>query len=499
MKMKAVNEIPFVPEWPMADTRLLRSDLPEPPELPLDDVFSPHWAVWIKGAAATKGAPPDYVMAALLGVCGSLIGNTRWPSPWSGWTEPPVIWPVIIGNPSASKSPAIDAVLVPLKRVERAMRESMQSEWDDWYERNEVAKVTDNQWKEAVKKAIKEGDEPPKRPASADPGPEPFVPRLAVCDATVEKLSMIVGNQPRGTLLVRDELAGWLVNMSRYSSGSDRPFWLEAYGGRAFSVERIGRDSVNIDFLTIGVLGGIQPDRLQSLLMKADDDGLLARFLPVWPNPAPVKRPETLHDEVFIESALRRLWSLRMPSDEDGHPRPSFVPFAENTRNLLDKFRIYVRDLEGNAEGLILSFLGKLPGMAVRLSLVLAIMDWASGETDEPQEISVAHFGKAAHLVAEYLLPMARRAYAERSVSQAELSARALGLLIREEGWKQFTAREVRRKQRAHLHDMEKINPALRILESADLVKLTTVPPGPKGGAPKRLYSVHPIVHEAVQ
>lgn len=391
----------------------------------------------------------------------------------------------------------MDAVLVPLKRVERAMRESVQSKWDDWKEEAEIAKVSENQWKEAVKKAIKEGDEPPRRPASANPGPEPIVPRLAVSDATVEKLSIIVGGQPRGTLLVRDELAGWLMNMSRYSSGSDRPFWLEAYGGRAFSVERVGRDPVHIDFLTIGVLGGIQPDRLHSLLMKADDDGLLARFLPVWPHPAPVKRPETLHDEMFIETAIRRLWSLQMPSDEEGQFRPSFVPFAEDTRNLLDKFRIHVRRLEDEAEGLILSFLGKLPGMAVRLSLVLSMMDWASGETDEPQEISVAHFGKAAHLAAEYLLPMARRAYAERSVRQAELSARALGLLIREEGWQQFTAREVRRKQRTHLQDMEKINPALQILESADLVKLIEFPSSPKGGAPKRLYQVNPIVHEA--
>lgn len=308
-----------------------------------------------------------------------------------------------------------------------------------------------------------------------------------------------MAGQPRGTLLARDELAGWLGNMSRYSGGSDRPFWLEAYGGRSFSVERMGRDPVYIDRLLIGVLGGIQPDRLRSLLLKSDDDGLLARFLPVWPHPAPVKRPNTVHDEAFIETALRRLLSLEMPMDDEGHKRPWFVPFEDDAQDLLDTFRQSVRTWEADAEGLLLSFIGKMPGMAVRLSLVLALMEWASGETDEPRAVTVNHFGRAAHLVAEYLLPMARRSYAERSGGQAQRAARALAALIREEGWQRFSSRDVRRKQRTHLQDMEKINAALKILETADLVRPVDVPPGPKGGAPKRVYLANPVMHEVGQ
>ncbi|MDO6584815.1 YfjI family protein [Salipiger sp. 1_MG-2023] len=453
----------------------------------------------MRSAAVSKGAPADYVMAALLSVCGSLIGNTRWPSPWAGWAEPPVVWSVIIGNPSAGKSPAMDAVLVPLKRVERAMREAAQFELAEWRGKAEVAKLAESAWKEAVKAAIKSGDEPPARPSSANPGAEPPMPRLAVSDATVEKLAVIMAGQPRGTLMARDELAGWLGNMSRYSGGSDRPFWLESYGGRSFSVERMGRDPVYIDRLTIGVLGGIQPDRLRSLLMKSDDDGLLARFLPVWPHPAPVKRPDALHDEAFIDNALRRLLLLEMPVDDEGHKRPWFIPFEDDARDLLDMFRQFVREWEIGAEGLLLSFVGKLPGLAVRLSLVLAMMEWATGEFDEPHTVTAHHFGRASHLVAEYLLPMARRAYAEHAGGQSQRAGRALAALIREEGWQRFTARDVRRKQRTHLQDMQAINPALKILETADLVKLIEVPSGPKGGAPKRLYSVNPLVHEVDQ
>lgn len=296
--------------------------------------------------------------------------------------------------------------------------------------------------------------------------------------------------------MARDELAGWLGNMSGYSGGSDRPFWLEAYGGRSFSVEHMGRDPVYIDRLTVGVLGGIQPDRLRSLLMKSDEDGLLARFLPVWPSPAPVKRPDALHDDSFLDSALRRLLSLAMPIDEAGHLRPWFVPFDDAARDLLDRFRQSVRTWEADAEGLLLSYIGKLPGLALRLSLVLAMMEWAAGEAEEPHMLTADHFGRAAHLVAEYLLPMARRAYADNAGGKTHRAARALAALIREEGWHNFTARDVRRKQRMHLQDMEAIDPALKMLETADLIRPIEVPPGPKGGAPKKPYSVNSVLHE---
>lgn len=65
----------------------------------------------------------------------------------------------------------------------------------------------------------------------------------------------------------------------RYSGGgSGRSFRLEAFEGRGFRVERMGREPLTIDRLSIAVPGGIQSDRLKSKLFKADDDGLLARL-----------------------------------------------------------------------------------------------------------------------------------------------------------------------------------------------------------------------------
>lgn len=483
-------------EWPEPDGRYLRAELPEPPTLPLDDVFSPRWVAWMRGAAEAKAAPPDYVMAAALAVCGSILGNTRWPLVWEGWSEPPVLWTVVIGNPSANKSPGLDAVLIPLKKAERRMREKAQGEVDDWRAKAEVAKLFESAWKETVKAAIKNDETPPDRPDSADPGPEPAMPRLAVSDTTVERLAVIVSKQPRGTLLARDELAGWLQGMTRYSGGgSDRPFWLEAYGGRGYTVERMGRDPVYIERLSVGVMGGIQPDRMRSLLMKSDDDGLLARFLPIWPNPAPVKRPSLLHDETFMENVIGRLLTLDMPTDGDGHKRPWFVPFSNEARDLMDGFRVAVREWEDASEGLLKSFVGKLPGMVVRLSLVLAYLEWASDEAGEPREIDVAHFGRAAHLAESYLMPMAKRAYADASAPAGERAARRLVDLIREEGWRQFTTREVLRLNRPGIGTSDDLKPALAALEEADAIRRIPGPEKAGRGRPTQAFAVNPGIH----
>lgn len=491
---------PFTPEWPAPAPRFLRDEVPPPPALPLIEVFGPRWAEWLTCAAEAKSAPPDYALAALLSAVGAAIGNTRWAMPWAGWAEPPILWTVAIGNPSSNKSPGLDAVLSPLRKVEREMRRQVETERADWAEAAELAKIAESTWKEQVKRALKDGDEAPARPAEANPGSEPFLPRFAIADATVERLAVILAEQPRGTLLTRDELAGWLQGMTRYAGGgSDRPFWLEAYGGRGHTVERMGRPSVHVDRLSIGVVGGIQPDRLRTLLLKSDDDGLLARFLPLWPDPAPIRRPKALPDEAFIETALARLHRLSMATNEQDELRPWLVPFSDAARDRLDAFRHAVRGWESEAEGLLLSFIGKLPGLSVRLSLILTYLDWLAGLDMEPIEIDAATFERSALFIERYALPMARRAYADASLSKSERAARRLLTIIQENAWERFSSREVLRLDRKELTTASELNPALTALTEADVIRQIEGEPGPRGGRPAKLFAVNPAVLRGVQ
>ena len=82
-------------------------------------------------------------------------------------------------------------------------------------------------------------------------------------------------------LLMSDELASLFLNMGRYSSGQDNEFWLEAWNGQHYVVERMGRPR-SIDHLLIGMIGGFQPDKL-ARSFKGDSDGMHARVLFAWP------------------------------------------------------------------------------------------------------------------------------------------------------------------------------------------------------------------------
>ena len=489
------RDTPFVETWPIPSPRLTQGEILPPPTLPLVDVFGPVWANYIKGAAEAKSAPPDYVVAGLLATAGAALGNTRWATPWEGWAEPPILWTMAIGAPSSNKSPGLDAVLGLIKDIERETRQAMEGDLSEWREKAEIAKLAESAWKEAAKAALKDGSEPPARPDTVRIGPEPFPPRLSIADGTVERLAVIVSKQPRGTLLARDELAGWLHGMTRYSGGgSDRPFWLEAYGGRSYSVERMGREPVHIDRLSIAVTGGIQPDRLKSLLIRSDDDGLLARFVPIWPDPVALRRPRTQHGAEGFGTALRRLYGLHMYRDETDTDRPWFVPLSDPARDVLDEFRLSVRAWEQGADGLLLSFIGKLPGLALRLSLVLTYLDWAVSDEPEPQEITHEALGRAAHFVESYALLMARRAYADASTSKAERGARRLLDAIRARDWQHFSSRDALRLDLSSLGTAAHINAALTVLEDGDAIRPIESPSTPQGGRPARRFAVNPAL-----
>ena len=203
-------------------------------------------------------------------------------------------------------------------------------------------------------------------------------------------------------------------------------------------------------------------------------------------------------DDTLADAAFTRLAALEMPLTEDGEPRPWFIHFDDDASEMMNEWRIACADWEGGADDLLLSFIGKLPGMAARLSLVLAAIGYGfDGEADPAQRrITVAEFSRARHFLESYALPMARRCYGAASLPAPDMAARRLVALIRERGWRTFTAREVQRSGRQGLSDAKDVTAALARLTEADLVAEASQPPGPHGGRPPRAFTVNPVVHE---
>lgn len=332
---------PSLPVWEQPDRSVL-NPRPAAPPFPLE-AMGAFWSSWIKAKAEGTSAPVDYVAGALLAATASLIGNSRVVSPWSGWQEPAFLWLALVGNPSSGKSPAMDPVLSLLRRIEQDKQDQHKGTLRQYQADRLASETLRAVWEKDVKKAVKEGNPPPPMPEGAEEPAKPDAQRLRTSDTTIEGLARLLISTPKGLLVERDELAGWFGSFDRYAGGNggDRAFWLEANGGRPYTIDRArnGGESLTIPRLGVSILGGIQPEKLARTLLSGADDGLPARFLPLWPEPVPQRRPTVYQDDSEALLALRRLDAMQLVPGTEGRPEPALVRLTEPAAQIFADWR----------------------------------------------------------------------------------------------------------------------------------------------------------------
>jgi hypothetical protein len=341
-------------------------------------------ADFVEAQHRAMGADPSALaMGALTALAGAIHASTKI-QVGDGWYEPPLIWTALIGPPSAMKSPIIDRVVKPLRKTD-ANRDAL------WRTRKAL-------WDQA-------------KAAGAKPGPCP--PRPARCllqDATAEKIAEILSRDAAGSLMVQDELAGWLGGFERYTSGaSSRAFFLTSWNGGPFLKDRVGqgvRDEnaeIRVDNLALGILGGIQPDRLAAL-RDLTSDGLLQRFLPV------LMRAAERGNESYPVSAVEAEYGTLIASVQAAPPETlTFAPDAEQVRKrVLDRlFELEQVDGFSNA---VIGAVGKLKGYFARLALTLHVAGEHSARARGQGATAVPTISRdtaqaAEKLVFDFLLP----------------------------------------------------------------------------------------------
>jgi len=238
------------PDWTLFDDR--RGELPEFPV----DVFRPAWQGWLLRASHGAGVRPDHVAVPLLGVASSLIGTARRVRASRSWSEPMTLWACVVAASGDRKTPGLNVTTRALDLIEKSNSGENNAKRLTHETRVQKAKEALKKWKDERQAALdaKPPQEPPRMPVDAiDPGN--FIePRLYATDPTIERLAALLLARSRGMMLIRDELTGLFANMGRYSGGSDRPFWLEAWNGGRHIVERVS-GSIVVDHLLVGVIG----------------------------------------------------------------------------------------------------------------------------------------------------------------------------------------------------------------------------------------------------
>jgi hypothetical protein len=194
------------------------------------------------------------------------------------WLEEARFWGALVGPPSTKKSPIMRAAMKPLKRLNEDLARRY---------RQEKAKY------DALPR--NERPDPPRRT------------QLILNDTTVEAAQEVMKDSPDGVICMQDELAGWFGNMDRYATSGrsgDRGFWLQTWNGGSYSVQRVTRGFVQIENLSMSLLGGIQPEPIRKIVADSVDDGLVQRILPVVLKPAIKGRDEPESPAVFEYSKL---------------------------------------------------------------------------------------------------------------------------------------------------------------------------------------------------
>ena len=452
------------PDWTLLDDR--RGTLPGFPV----DAFTPAWQDWLVRAAHGAGVRPEHVAVPLLGVASSLIGTARRVRASRSWSEPMTLWACVVADSGDRKTPGLNVTVRALDLIEKNNSAEYSKKRLTHETRVQKAKEIQKKWKEDREAALKANPpkDPPVMPSEAiDPGN--FIePRLYATDPTIERLAPLLQARPRGMMLIRDELSGLFANMARYSSGSDRPFWLEAWNGGRHIVERVS-GSIVVDHLLVGVIGSFQPDKL-ARAFAGDEDGMYGRFIYAWPL-APEYRPLT-NDAAEVEPELQNVLTalIRLPSEDEGGifaAQPIWL--SDEAVAEFEQFRKFVDKAKHGLDGHARHWFVKGETMVLRLAGVLAYMAWAialgtpstnglDGITGalEPKVIDKRFVADAIRLWREFCWPHARAAMRQIGLSDRHKNARRVLRWIKvNAGVGEISVKHIRRDALAQSLDAE--------------------------------------------
>jgi hypothetical protein len=381
------------------------SALPQAPGFPVEAMPAPCRRL-VEESTASLGCAPELVALPMLAVLSSAIGTSRIVEVKGGWREWAALFVAVVASPGAMKTPAAKVAKRPAFARQRDLGGAYGEEKEEW-------KREMREWEVEKRDAQKAGEPAPEEPDA------PSMSRCLASDTTVEALVSILEENPRGLLVHKDELAGWVRGMDQYKGGkgSDRQHWLSFWSGDEVVVDRKSRQGEPIIVAKpfVSLFGGIQPSMLGELGAGAED-GLMDRFLFCYPAPRHVRFTE---DEVSEDAEQEyaalygRLADLRLATDEHGDPNPRPLKLTRRARDLfaaiVDSMGAEV--LEPGFPSRLEGVWSKLRGYLARLSLVLAVCRCASGGVTE-ERIEQGDVQAASQLLG-YFRAHATRVYAE--------------------------------------------------------------------------------------
>ncbi|MCL1059742.1 DUF3987 domain-containing protein [Shewanella gelidimarina] len=357
----------------------------------------------IKHALRVNNAPVDYAALSVIVAAGSLVGGSVEIHPKKNdteWALAPNLFSMIIGEPSAQKTPMLKCGLNLLDFVQKvsinkinivnssfhklqkqeyeAQKKSINNEAEELIQSGEVEQAYN------VLKKMGELDEPGQ-----------IIREVTINDATIEAVLDGLQTNPHGSLIFRDEINGWLKAIEQREL--ERSLYLEAFDASKspYVQKRIGREDVTVPRLILSLLGGIQPSVILHLLSSSNhsghtNDGLLERLLQVsiYPDKTHAYFVDEAPDHAEIENVQNIFLTLFKLTQKKGILG---FKFMDDAQNVWSEWSAKLIQKTKEADVSLQSFYGKNHATCAKIALILHLLDEASNaETNQefnPSEV----------------------------------------------------------------------------------------------------------------
>lgn len=444
---------------------------------------------WVCDAAERMQVPPDFFAAPCLVGFASVVGRQIgiFPKQEDNWFVVPNLWGAIIARPGLFKSPAI----LEATSFVRALAEKSSYQYEIDFIKADIKAESIKSQLEGLKESIKKAARDRKSDGEIDDIQAKMQnlrtkleeqscihKRFIVNDSTVEKLAVILKENPNGVLLLRDELAGWGASINRREG--DREFYLESWNGTgSFTVDRIGRGTLHVPNLCLSVFGGIQPSKLDSLCAPhgAGSDGLLQRFqILVFPAISKAWKNIDRKPRQAEYQALAGIFAKAANISSLYHQAKNGLRFSQAAQDLFNHWRngleLRLRSGEIESEDFE-SHLSKYRSLVPSLSLIFELMQALSQGSDFI-EVGIDSINMAINWVI-YLEHHAQKLYKEKlSISQkgAILLAKKIKSQEAKDG---DSLRSIYRHHWSWLDTPEKLEKAIARLEECGWVLIESI------------------------
>ena len=468
----------------------------------------PLWTLpdWIGEYAASLAevtqTPADLAGCLALAVLAVAAGGRVWVQA-PAWREPANLFTVVVLPPGNRKSEVYRAMCTPIKAAEKALIAEAEPMIAEAVIRRRMAEAEADKTAKAAENALHPAEkdaalaEATRAKLDLDATVVPATPRLFSDDATVEVLTSLLYEQGGRMAVLSPEGEVFSIAAGRYSGAPNFAVLKKGHAGEEIRVDRMGRESEQIDAATVTLGICTQPGVLAELgaTPQFRDQGLLGRLLFSVPesllgyrNNQPAPMPED-QENTYRLNAKTLILSLARLSEP---ATLTFTPDAQASivRLLAD---IEPRFRPDGDLAHMTDWGGKLTGATVRIAGLLHL---AKNLRDGWDTTITAETFADARDIADYFTEHAKAAYDAMGADPATTDAKAVLDWARNTTTTRFTTRDILPALR-RFKKVTDLDPGLRLLESHGWIRRLPPPPRTGRGRPAApTYELHPSALE---